>query len=221
MFWHKWLTCQTLMHFAFCFVHFSDSPDDINLLAAVGSPLPPDVRPVTGPFGRFGRPAVEFTPQSYVGRWAKDILPIPFYFNFGIKVTIYMQSIKGGVLFTVLEMDHSNIILGLQILRYGQNNQSLELTYQNKETDNTNKQLVVRFVLPDFSRRWTVFSISVVGNRATLYFNGCQKVFSQNFATEQRRSLSIGPKNPIFLGMSGWYIQKPPLFVSIRFLDFY
>ncbi|XP_057303656.1 collagen alpha-1(XV) chain-like isoform X2 [Hydractinia symbiolongicarpus] len=199
---------------------FSNSKDDINLLAAVGSPLPPDVRPVTGPFGRYGRPAVEFTPQSYVGRWARDLLPLPFYKDFGIKVTIYLQSIQGGVLFTILEPDHSSIVLGLSILRVGKNNQSIEIVYKNPSKEYGSKELKATFVLPKFERRWIVFSIAISGQSVYLYFNGCEKVYSKVFE-ETRSSLVIKSNAPVFIGMAGWYIQKPILFGAVYDLTIY
>lgn len=202
------------------FQQFSNSKDDINLLAAVGSPLPPDVRPVTGPFGRYGRPAVEFTPQSYVGRWARDLLPLPFYKDFGIKVTIFLQSIQGGVLFTVLEPDHSSIVLGLSILRVGKNNQSIELVYKNPSKEYGSKELKATFVLPKFERRWIVFSIAISGQSVYLYFNGCEKVYSKVFE-ETRSSLVIKSNAPVFIGMAGWYIQKPVLFGAVYDLTIY
>lgn len=197
-----------------------DSRDDINLLAAVGSPLPNDVRPVTGPFGRFGRPAVEFTPQSYIGRWAKDLLPIPFYENFGIKVTIFLQSIYGGVLFNVLEYDHSKVVLGLNIVQVGTKQQAIEFIYRNVADENgVSQELLAVFTVPRFDRRWTVFSLTVHGQEATLYFNGCQKVMRAVFKV-RRAGLDLRENAPMFIGMPGWYIKKPALFVSFQLLNY-
>ena len=184
------------------------------MLAAVGSPLPPDVRPVTGPFGQFGRPAVEFTPQTYVGRWAKELLPRPFYTDFGMKVTIYLQSIQGGVLFSVLKPDHSKIILGVNILSTGNENQTIEFIYTNPDKGSGETQLTASFVLPKFERQWTVFSLAVQGQKVTLYFKGCERVYSKVFKTK-RIPLLIENNSPVFIGMAGWYIQKPVLFVSL------
>ena len=183
-------------------------------MAAVGSPLPPDVRPVTGPFRQFGRPAVEFTPQSYVGRWAKDLLTLPFYKDFGIKATLFLQTIHGGVLFSVLKPDHSEIILGLNVLKASNYNQSIEFIYQNGGDIFGEKTLKATFVLPKFERKWTVFSLVVKGETITLFFNGCEKIYTKAFK-QVRTPLNILPGSPIFLGMAGWYIEKPYLFVSM------
>lgn len=199
------------------YLSIADSQDNINLLAAVGSPLPPDVRPVTGPFGRYGRPAVEFTPQSYIGRWAKDLLPIPFYKDFGIKVTIFLQSIYGGVLFNVLEYDHSKVVLGLNIIQVDNTQQAIEFIYKNSPNVNgMSQELSAVFTVPRFDRRWTVFSLTVHGQEVTLYLNGCEKIMTAAFKVS-RTTLDLRENAPIFIGMPGWYIKKPALFVSIIF----
>ncbi|XP_066917669.1 collagen alpha-1(XV) chain-like isoform X2 [Clytia hemisphaerica] len=191
-----------------------DANEDINLLAAVGSPFPPDVRAVTGPFGRFGRPAVEFTPNSYVGRWARDLLPIPFFWNFGIKISLFLQSIYGGVLFSVLEYDHSKSILALNVLQASNNKHKIEFIYRSKSGTEEERNLVASFLVPRMDRRWNVFSITVVDQEVTLYFSGCDRVLRKVFKHE-RKALDVRSNSPIFLGNAGWYIKKPALYGAI------
>lgn len=190
-----------------------DANDDINLLAAVGSPFPPDVRAVTGPFGRFGRPAVEFTPNSYIGRWARDLLPVPFFWNFGIKVSLFMQSIYGGVIFSVLEYDHSKSILGINVLQASTTSHKIEFVYRSEGTNEDERNLVAAFIVPRMDRRWHVFSFTVVDQEVTLFFGGCARIMKSVFK-HKRRPLAVRQNSPIFLGNSGWYIKKPALYVS-------
>lgn len=205
--------------FVFSGIFHSDSEDDINLLTAVGSPLPPNVHPVTGPFGPRERPAIEFTPKSYVGRWAKDLLPIPFYYNFGIKVTLFIQELQGGVLFSILEADHSQMKLALSVLKVGNDKQYIELVYRNDRMIGSS-QMSASFTLPKFTRSWTVFSITVREQVVTLFFNGCDKIYSKVFR-EKRAPLRIFPTDPLFVGMAGWYIEKPSFYVSKDIIFYY
>ncbi len=191
----------------------TERSDDVNLLVAVGSPLPYDVFPVTGPFGSRGRPAIEFTSNSYVGRYARDLLPLPFYKDFGIKVTIFLHSIRGGVLFSVVSPDQRKDILLLEVKKYGRRNQTIELSYRNTNPSDVYK---ARFIVPKFSRRWTVFSIAVRGQQVWLYLNGCQYV--QGLALmKNREPLVIDKQSVVYIGRAGWYSRKRPLFVSLFF----
>ena len=190
-----------------------DANDDVNLLAAVGSPFPSDVRAVTGPFGRLGRPAVEFTPNSYIGRWARDLLPVPFFWNFGIKVSLFMQSIYGGVIFSVLEFDHSKSVLGINVLQASTTKQKIEFIYRSEGTNEEERNLVATFIVPRMDRRWSVFSFTVVDQEVTLFYGGCDRVMKAVFK-HKRRPLAVRQNSPIFLGNAGWYIEKPALYVS-------
>jgi len=210
----KILSCSNTLYLINYYYLSLEANEDINLLAAVGSPFPPDVRAVTGPFGRLGRPAVEFTPKSYVGRWAKDLLKIPFFKDFGIKVSVFLQSIYGGVLFTVLEHDHSKSILSLNILQAPDGKQKIEFTYRNEGGPETARELITTFIVPRMDRRWVVFSLTVVQQEVTLYYSGCDRVLKTMFQYP-RLDLAVRANSPIFLGNAGWYIEKPALYVRL------
>lgn len=192
------------------FISASERPTDVNLLIAVGTPLPRDVAPVTGPFGHRGRPAIEFSPNSYIGRYARDMLPRPFPKNFAIKVTTYLYTMKGGVLFSVVSKDQHRDFLVLEVKQKGTKNQTILLTYKNSYPSKT---YVARFDVPKFSRRWTVFSIVVRDQEVWLYMNGCNVV--RGLALMMRREpLQIEEDSVVYVGRAGWYSRKRPFFVS-------
>ncbi len=157
-----------------------------------------------------GRPAIEFTANSYVGRYAADLLHLPFTKDFGIKVTVFLHSVFGGVLFSVVSPDQRKDILLLEVKKYGKRNQSIDLVYRNSNPEEVYR---ARFIVPRFSRRWTVFSIAVRGQQIWLYMNGCQYV--QGLALRRKRAaLAIPPRAVVYVGRAGWYSRKRPLFVS-------
>ena len=209
----KLLLCLSVLLSLFPISH-TDKPNDVNLLVAVGSPLPRDVRPVTGPFGHRGRPAIEFTPRSYVGRYAKDILPLPFLRDFGVRATVFLQSILGGVLFSVLSTDQRRTLLLLDIKPLGPNNQTLELVYD--DGSEAKQTLAAKFVVPNFSRKWTVFSLTVQDQKITLYFNGCERVQSK-ILLKNRQPMLVDDRSVVFVGRAGWYSKRRPFFVSFNF----
>lgn len=184
---------------------------DVNLLLAVGTPLPYDVYPVTGPFGYRGRPAIEFTTNSYIGRYARDLLPLPFYADFGIKVTVFLHSIRGGVLFSVVSPDQKENVLLLEVKQYGKHNQTIDLLYRNSNPSEVYK---ARFIVPSFDRKWTVFSIAVRGQEIWLYFNGCTIIKGLGLK-KRRERLVIGRQSVVYIGRAGWYSRKKALFVSL------
>ena len=190
---------------------------DINLMAAVGSPIPHDVRPVIGPFGRRGRPAIEFSQSSYVGRYARDLLDLPFPVDFGIKVSIFQYTVNGGVLFCVVSKDQQRDFLVLEIARKNERNQTIILTYQNTNPSATYK---LKFDVPMFIRRWTIFSIVVRDREVWLFMNGCH-VVSRLQLTKDRGALQIDEDAVVYVGRAGWYSQKNAFFVSTFYIQLY
>lgn len=191
----------------------SEPKEDINLLAAVGSPLPPDVRPVIGPFGRKKRPAIEFSKTSYIGRYARDLLNFPFPENFGIKASVFLYSLNGGVLFSVVSKDQRSEILVLEVVRKNRRSQSIVLTYRNEKPAET---YVVRFDVPQFTHMWTVFSIAFRGQDVQLFMNGCQ-IVKRLRLLRNRAKLNVEHDAVVYVGRAGWYSSKRPLFVSTLF----
>ena len=188
---------------------------DVNLLAAVGSPLPPDVRPVVGPFGRKDRPAIQFGELSYVGRYARDMLNSPFPIDFGIKVTTYLYSTNGGVLFSVVSKDQRRDILILEVVRKTDRNQTIILTYKNEDPSET---YALKFDVPKFTRRWTVFSIAVRDKDVWLFMNGCN-IVRRLHLMKNRGRLNVEEDAVVYVGRAGWYSPKRPLFVSAFLLQ--
>ena len=210
MFYGIFITCSSL-----ALISASEFKQDVNLLVAVGSPLPPDVRPVIGPFGRRDRPAIEFSQLSYVGRYARDMLNSPFPINFGIKASTYLYSMNGGVLFSVVSRDQRRNFLVLEVVRKGSRNQTIVLTYRNTNPPETYK---LEFTVPKFSRRWTLFSIAVRGKDIWLFMNGCQVVRRLQLKRDRSR-LEIDEDAVVYVGRAGWYSPKRPLFVSTIFIQ--
>ena len=187
---------------------------DVNLLSAVGSPLPSDVRPVIGPFGRKGRPAIEFSRASYIGRYAQDMLNFPFPKSFGIKVSTYLYSLYGGVLFSIVSKDQRRDFLILEIARKGNNNQSIIITYKNT---NPSETYVLKFDVPKFVRRWTIFSMAIRDQDVWLFMNGCAVVRRLKLKNN-RAKLNIDEDAVVYVGRAGWYSRKRPFFVSTSFI---
>ena len=205
MFHGIFITCIFL-----ALISASEFKQDINLLVAVGSPLPPDVRPVIGPFGRRDRPAIEFSQLSYVGRYARDMLNSPFPIDFGIKVSTFLYSINGGVLFSVVSRDQRRDFLILEVVRKSRTNQTIVLTYRNTNPSETYK---LKFDVPKFSRKWTIFSIAVRDKDVWLFMNGCHVVRRLQLKKSRSR-LDIDEDAVVYVGRAGWYSPKRPLFVS-------
>ena len=190
---------------------------DINLMAAVGSPIPSDVRPVIGPFGRRGRPAIEFSQASYVGRYASDLLNLPFPVDFGIKVSIFQYTVNGGVLFCIVTKDQQRDFLVLEITRKNERNQTIILTYRNTNPSATYE---LKFDVPNFVRRWTIFSIAVRDREVWLFMNGCH-IVSRLQLKKDRSGLQIDEDAVVYVGRAGWYSRKNAFFVSRFYIQLY
>lgn len=192
----------------------SEFKEDVNLMSAVGSPLPSDVRAVVGPFGRKDRPAIEFSRVSYIGRYARDMFNFPFPKDFSIKVSTYSYTIDGGVLFSIVSKDQRRDMLVLEIVRKNKRTQTIMLTYKNVDPAET---YVLKFDVPRFDRRWTVFSLSARDQDLWLFMNGCQLVKKLKLVKNRDR-LKIENDAVVYVGRAGWYSHKSPFFVSIKFI---
>eukprot|EP00795_Rhopilema_esculentum_P013358 gene13358-4210_t len=201
---------EVIFLLVFNFVSAVEKETDVNLLLAVGSPVPRDVAPMVGPFGIRGRPAFQFTPNSYIGRYARDILHLPFQTEFGIKVTTLVYRANGGVLFSIVSKDQHKDFLTLEVRKKNSKNQTIEINYRNS---NPLEIYSVKFDVPNFYGKWTIFSIAVRDQNAWLFMNGCQIV--RGFAFRRRLNpLDIKEDSVVYVGRAGWYSDKRPFFVS-------
>lgn len=144
----------------------------IDFTSAIALPLPSGVMWIEGPNGPEGQPAFRFSSNSNVVRPARSILPLSFWSDFAIAVTVRPGNNKGGVLFAATSEDSSKVYLGLEILPvrgFGQMDgyMTIRLIYLNSYFESNE---TVSFKVNEFTNRWTRFALSKKKDVISLYF---------------------------------------------------
>lgn len=175
------------------------STGHLDLTELIGVPLPPSVSYITGYEGF--RPAYNFGPGANIGRLTKTFMPDPFFRDFAIIVTIRPSSNQGGVLFAITDAQQKVVQLGLALTAVEDETQRIQLYYTEGGQGSSHSQQVVSFKVPDMTKKWTIFTLSVQDQEVCLYMD-CDDFQAETFHRSSRQ-LSFEPSSGIFVGNAG------------------
>ncbi|CAB1317451.1 unnamed protein product, partial [Coregonus sp. 'balchen'] len=175
------------------------SKGHLDLTELIGVPLPPSVTYITGYEGF--RPAYNFGPGANIGRLTKTFMPDPFFKDFAIIVTIRPSSNQGGVLFAITDAQQRVVQLGLALTAVEDQTQSIQLYYTEGGQGSSHSQQVVSFKVPDMTKKWTIFTLSVQDQEVRLYMD-CDDFQAETFHRSSHQ-LSFEPSSGIFVGNAG------------------
>lgn len=175
------------------------STGHLDLTELIGVPLPPSVSYITGYEGF--RPAYNFGPGANIGRLTKTFMPDPFFRDFAIIVTIRPSSNQGGVLFAITDAQQKVVQLGLALTAVEDETQRIQLYYTEGGQGSSHSQQVVSFKVPDMTKKWTIFTLSVQDQEVCLYMD-CDDFQAETFHRSSRQ-LTFEPSSGIFVGNAG------------------
>lgn len=144
----------------------STEESGVSLLQLIGDP-PPDG--VTKIFEHDNSPSYMFSPKANVGQSAAAHLPSPFYRDFSLIFNIKPTSTKPGVIFSITDPTHNIMYVGVKLSAVENGKQHIIFYYT--EPDSQSSYEAARFVVPSMTMTWTRFSISVLNEQVSLYFN--------------------------------------------------
>ena len=178
----------------------------LDLLTLIGSPLPDGVLFTEG---LHKRPAYHLDGNTNIGRLAFVIFPPDFsetFSDFTILVTLKPESDFGGPLLVVTESQQTQIILGLNISKEGTDRHRITL-FMRDLTNTATDHEATSFVVPALTDRWSQFSLSVIDDMATLFFN-CSTYTSQSLSRPKGWKLTIPSDAAVFIGSQGFRLEE-------------
>lgn len=178
--------------------HFTErgSKGHLDLTELIGVPLPPSVYFVTG-YGGF--PAYSFGPDANIGRLTSAVIPLPFYRDFAIVVTVKPNSDRGGVLFAITDAFQKTIYLGMRLSSVDDGTQRIIMYYT--EPGSHISREAASFKVPVMTNRWNRFTVTVQGNDIALFMD-CEEYQRIQFQ-RSARALVFESGSGIFVGNAG------------------
>lgn len=138
----------------------------MSLLQLIGDPPPDGVSKV---FDDANNPGYVFDQSSNVGQSAAAHLPNPFFRDFSLIFNIKPTSSKPGVIFSITDPTQNFMYVGVKLSAVEKGKQSVIFYYT--EPDSQSSYEAARFSVPSMVNTWTRFSISVLKEHVSLYFN--------------------------------------------------
>ncbi|KAL0184745.1 hypothetical protein M9458_020441, partial [Cirrhinus mrigala] len=132
----------------------------------IGDP-PPDG--VTKVFDQDNSPGYVFDRSSNVGQSAAAHLPNPFFRDFSLIFNIKPTSTKPAVIFSITDPTQNIMYVGVKLSAVEKGKQYIIFYYT--EPDSQSSYEAARFSVPSMLNTWTRFSISVLNEHVSLYFN--------------------------------------------------
>lgn len=172
------------------------SKGSLDLTELIGVPLPPSVYFVTG-YGGF--PAYSFGIDANIGRLTSAIIPLSFYRDFAIVVTVKPNSDRGGVLFAITDAFQKTIYLGMRISPVDDSTQRIIMYYT--EPGSRISQEAASFKVPVMTNKWNRFTVTVQGNYIALFMD-CEEYQRVPFQ-RSAEALVFDSDSGIFVGNAG------------------
>ena len=186
----------------------------LDLLTVIGYPLPDGVSFTEG---LHDKPAYHLDSETNIGHLAFIIFPPDFsesFSDFTILVTLKPESDNVGPLLVVTESQQITIILGLNISQEGTDRHRITL-YMRDLSDMTANHEAASFVVPSLTNRWSQFSLSVIEDMATLFFN-CSTYTSQSLRRPPGWKLTIPHGAAVFVGSQGFGLKEKMSFMVFQ-----